>query len=136
MLNTFRLSDGQKLTTFRQSGTEFFQTSLVDRKDIPVFVGDLIKVRHFVAANWRKVYMYKRVMIINDRLYAVDTQELGMIPTDQCHKCLVEDFDGFEVIDGPSVDHPVTRELICFWERKKLPKNLPSQCQGAIWIGR
>ena len=64
--------------------------------------------------------MYKRVLIINNRVYAVANDELGLKPTAECHKCLVEDCKDFEVIDGDSIDRPWDGTLICWWERKRL----------------
>jgi hypothetical protein len=94
------------------------KTNYVDKKGIPVFVGDLIKVPHFTAARNRKVFMYKKVMVINDRVFAVEIRNLGEIPTTKCHKCKIEDCGDFEVIDGDSINHPIDGTMVCHWERK------------------
>jgi hypothetical protein len=100
-------------------------TGYEDKNGVPLMVGDLIKVRHFVARNRRKVYMYKRVLIVKNKVCAVANQELGLKPTAYCHKCNISDCGEFEIVDGPSFDDPRDGVLICWWERKqKMYKSL------------
>jgi hypothetical protein len=106
-------------------------TGQYDKHGTPVYVGDLIKVFHFTAAHrGRKCYMYKKVMLINDRIYAVNNMELGFKPTAECHKCYIKDCKDFEIIDGHSLDHPVDGFLVCWWERKRFltSKGTASTC--------
>ena len=97
------------------------KTKYTDSKGIPVYLGDLLRIPHFVAARQRKIYMYKKVMLVNDRVYAVSCSHLGVRPVQECHKCSIEDIENcgkFEIIDGESVRHPWDDTMICWWERK------------------
>jgi hypothetical protein len=106
-------------------------TGAKDRNGVPIFVGDLVRTHHFIARNRKQIYMYKRVLIINDRLYLVDNHSLGIIPTANCHKCYIKDAgDSIEVMTGPSIDHPVTGDLICWWERRRLSAGA---LEGLLW---
>ena len=91
-----------------------------DRNGIPIAVGDLVRMGHFTARSGRKIYLYKKVMIINDRVYLVAVGELGLKPTANCYKCLISDAVNIEVLDGDSCNHPLDGRLICWWERKQL----------------
>jgi hypothetical protein len=106
-------------------------TGTKDRNGVPIFVGDLVRMHHFIARNRKQIYMYKRALIINDRLYLVDNHSLGIIPTADCHKCCIKDAgDSIEVMTGPSIDHPVAGDLICWWERRRLSAGV---LEGLLW---
>jgi hypothetical protein len=102
-----------------------------DCNGIPIFVGDLVRMHHFIARNRKQIYMYKKVLIVNDRLHLVNNNDLGIIPTAYCHKCLIKDAgDSIEVIEGPSINHPVTGDLTCWWERRRLSAGV---LEGILW---
>ena len=94
--------------------------------------GDIIKVPHFTAARRRKIFMYKLVCRVNDRLmitkdgeytYAVDVSDIfrkGSL--DKAHKCLLSVIDDCEIIDGGTVD-----DDDLFWERKIRAYETPPQ---------
>lgn len=64
--------------------------------------------------------MYKKVIMLNDRVYAFSVKHLGFLPIQECYKCTIDDCGNFEVIDGESVRHPLDGTLICWWERKNV----------------
>lgn len=104
---------------------QYIATGHHDKNGIPLYVGDLIKVFHFTAAHRRrKCYMHKTIMVINDKIYAVNSMELGFKPTAECHKCHVEDCGDFEIIDGHSINHSRDGHLVCWWERKRFLEGL------------
>ena len=97
-------------------------TGNFDRNGTPIAVGDLVRVNHFKTRSRRQIYLYKKVVVINSRIQLVDIRDLGIKPTAECHKCLVQDAGGsIEVMDGDSCTHPLDGTLICWWERKRLP---------------
>ncbi|MGL4421941.1 MAG: hypothetical protein ACRCZF_14840 [Gemmataceae bacterium] len=84
-----------------------------DKNGIPIAVGDLVRMKHFIAARKRQVYMYKRVSLIDGKVFLSNLTE--------DHRCFVKDAGpSIEVIDGPSIDHPKEGWLVCWWERKRL----------------
>jgi hypothetical protein len=100
-------------------------TGYFDKKGIPIAVGDLVRIFLTAHHRRRKIYMHKKVMTINNRFYLVDFQELGEIPTAECHKCLIADAGkNIEILDGRCCDHPLDKTLVCWWERKQLPDSM------------
>jgi hypothetical protein len=88
-------------------------TGTLDKNGIPIAVGDLVRMVHFRTAHRRVVYMYKLVSLIEGRIFLTNLTK--------DHKCFVKDAGPtIEVIDGPSIDHPITGEYTCWWERKRL----------------
>lgn len=121
------------MTEFNETKPPLGQyTGVKDRNGVPIFVGDLVRMHDFIAQYHRKqIHLYKRVLVINDRLYLVDNNSLGIIPTANCHKCRIEDAgDSIEVMTGPSIDHPVTNCLICWWSRRSLSAGV---LEGILW---
>jgi hypothetical protein len=89
-----------------------------DSEDVPLRVGDLIRVRHFTARSRRKVFMYKKVLKIKDGVYAVSFGDLGVKSIEDCHKCRIEDCYPFTILDGDCYEG-IGGVLISWWERKK-----------------
>ena len=89
--------------------------------------GDLIKVPHFIAQRRRKVFMYKLIVRVDDRLrvsesgnelYAVCVVDIAKQSSlDKAHKCRLSVIGDCEIIDGGTVQH---NDL--FWTRPIEPK--------------
>ncbi|MGL5058588.1 MAG: hypothetical protein ACRC62_01305 [Microcoleus sp.] len=92
-------------------------TGFLDRKGIPIAVGDLVRIPHFKAARNRQVWMYKRVRV---DLNAPANCQVILTDLDDTHRCRIHAADQIEVIDGESIDHPTEKWLVCWWERKRL----------------
>lgn len=100
--------------------TNVISTGFLDLNKIPIFVGDLIRIKRDTEKD---SWVYKKVLIINDKFQLVSLLELGLKPTTECHKSLLEQADSskIEVIDGQSCYHPILEHLITWHERKELP---------------
>ena len=89
-----------------------------DKKGVPVAVGDIIKVFHFIAARNRRVYMYKIIADIPGvGIRAVDLGEATTKGISNAHSCPLNALGDYWVIDG-ACEETETGELICWWERR------------------
>ena len=88
--------------------------------------GDLLKIYHFTArSRRRKVYMYKLVCRVNERLqidkngchlYLVDVVDIHRTGSlSKAHKCPLSAVGECEIIDGGTV-----YDGDLFWERKRV----------------
>jgi hypothetical protein len=104
-----------------------------DSKGVPIRVNDLLKIYHFTGSRKKQYWLYKRVMIINDKIWLVENSELGNQPTAECHKCPISAVreKEIEILDGNCFDHPLFRKTI-FLDDRKRAKGVPDSYYIAI----
>lgn len=103
-------------------------TGFYDKNEVPIFIGDLVKIYHFTAANRRKVYMYKKVMRLKsfvgttEAVVLIHISQLGLEKNNGFiykHWLSHEDCPGIEVLEGEDYTSIYDGSLTCYWERKK-----------------
>lgn len=105
-------------------------TGYYDVDGLPIFVNDLLRCFQIELSIEREVYHYKKVMIVDDKLYLVGIRQLGLKPTAECRKILMRDFieaHDPSIIDGDLVAHPDNGKLLYWWERDQLQDFLPTR---------
>jgi hypothetical protein len=103
-------------------------TGFYDKNQVPIFIGDLVKMFHFTAAKRRKVYIYKKVMRLKS--FVATTEAVALVHISQLgleknngfiykHWLSPEDCPNLEVIEGEDYTSLYDGSFTCYWERKK-----------------
>lgn len=92
--------------------------SVYDKRGLPLQIGDVLKVFHFVGARRKKHYMYKHV--IGSGIWKDGTHYLKV-----GHLDMTSDHYEYELDDTILKDVEIVQGITAFWDTERTKKALP-----------